>query len=131
MADNIIDELVDAVAIADGELTKLFMPDGTTLKLLKMSETLDEFTTIQTLANDAGWLIEYGEFRNTAILEISINDATFNANIITATHFQIFDLDEDSIYKSVASDPKKVKGFDPYWRFNLELFDNQMGMRTV
>lgn len=116
MADNILTEYTDAIATVNDELRTLFMPDNSTLLLLKPNDTTDTFDTITTVSG--AWLAEYQEYRNQMRIEVSNITSEFKAFAIQATHLKV----NDDVYMISQGDTITPQGFDPFWVFFGELF---------
>lgn len=109
-------DIIEAKAEEFDALREIFFPDNSVLKLLKVSETINDFETIETLTAD--WYLEYSEFRQQFRLSIARNSEDFTAKITAATHVSV----NAEVYTIKTADTLPPMGETPVWNLFCERF---------
>jgi len=95
---------------------ELYFDAGTEIKLLKVSDTLNEYDEIDFLVES--WFFEYSNFRKNFLLEIAESDIDIGEAIKEATHVRI----GDDVYTISAGDTTGPMGTDVTWKIYCDLF---------
>ncbi len=112
----ILDKIIAAKAKEFNALRRVFFPADSVLKLLKESETADDFDVILTILDD--WYLKYSDFRQTFKLSIARNSDDFTGIITQATHVSV----NDDVYVIRQADTLKPMGELPVWQLACERF---------
>jgi hypothetical protein len=121
----VLDKIIGAKKKEFDALRKAFFPKDSLLKLLKVSETTNDFDEIDILAS--GWYLKYSETRQAFRLMIARNDYGFNEDMLSVTHVDI----NDDVYTVAQADTIVAQGEDPVWTFFCERFMKRSQFKSL
>lgn len=107
-------EITEGLAEAFDELREVFFPANSTLELLKISDSENDFEIIETLY--AGWYLEYSEYRQQFKLSIARGDAIFTGAVNEASNVRI----NADVYWIQRADTLSPQGGSPVWTLFCE-----------
>lgn len=112
----ILDDIIAGRAEEFNALRETYFPPDSVLKLLKASETTDEFVEIAVLATD--WYLTYSKFRQRFELSIARNSADFTAQMRETQYVAI----NGDVFTVVEADTVPPVGAEPVWKLACERF---------
>lgn len=114
----ILNTLLDGNAKGLNALRKAFIPEGTFIELLRISDTTNSFVSILTIYEN--WYLKYDEDSHKFRLQIADDSDELKAAIDIATHVSV----SDEVYTIQFADTVPLQGEKPFYSLYAVRFLN-------
>jgi hypothetical protein len=122
---TVLEEIIEAKAEEFNALRDVFFPPESILKLLKISDTENDYETVDVLDRD--WYLKYSEYRQAFKLSIARDYFDFIEDVRIATHVAV----NDEIYVIRDGDTLPPQGSNPVWTLYCERFESKAGFSSL